>query len=168
MWLPTKKQVDAATRYAGVAVGTAFTIFGLQNKGFDLQKALSLVTQLGDTVNTILPAVSAVAALYLSTRGVISASPTNQIGAVTEIANNPQNAQSDNAKVALLNATATIVANPAGATGAVIDVSQVTKAALLDATAAIPEVVGTIEVTDPKLEQATTSTQVVQTGGMQN
>jgi hypothetical protein len=168
MWLPTKKQVDTATRYAGVAVGTAFTIFGLQNKGFDLQKVMGLITQLGDTVNTVVPTISAIYAFYLATRGVIAASPTNQIGAVTDIASNPQNAQSDSAKVALLNATATIVANPAGATGAVLDVSQVTKAALLDATAAIPEVVEPIRVTDQSLVDATKSEQVVKTGGMEN
>jgi len=168
MWLPSKKQVDAATRYAGVAAGTAFTIFGLQAKGFDLQRVMSLITQLGDTVNTIVPAVSAVAAFYLSTRGVISASPTNQINSVKEMAADPTKANGESAQVALLNATSSVLSQPYAATGAVIDASQATKAALLDATASMPEVVGTITVTDPDLVKNTVSDQVVKTEGMKN
>jgi len=168
MWLPSRKQVDTATRYAGVVAGTAFTIFGLQAKGFDLQQAQTFITQLGDTLNTVVTLIGAGAVLYGSIRGVNAASPTNQIASVNEIAADPSKADSDSAKIALLNATGAVLAQPYAGNGAMTIASQETKTALLDATAAMPEVVGTIEVTDPALVQSTVSNQVVKTGGMPN
>lgn len=131
MWLPTKLQVDAVSRHAITAASVAFTIFGLQAKGVSMADVTSLINSLGATVNTILQVIAAVGVIYGGLKAANSASPTNQIAAVKTIATDP----------------ATPIATEA-------------KAALLDAVAAQPEVVGHITVTDPKLVDATQSNQI--------
>lgn len=82
MWLPTQAQVNTAGRYAGVVVGTAFTIFGLQAKGFSLDQAKAVIAALGDTVNSIVILIGVAGPLYLSVRGVNNTSPASQAAAV--------------------------------------------------------------------------------------
>ncbi len=158
MWLPTKKQIDTATRYATVAAGTAFTLLGLQAKGISLDQLKAMISALGDTASTIVQLLAVAGALYASVKGTVLSSPTNQIQSVNDIAQDSTSAASPAAKVALLQATTTVLNNPQTApTGAE---AHDVKTALLDATAAIPEVVGKIAVTDPLLAIGTVSNQV--------
>jgi len=122
MWLPTKKQVDTATRYMGVIVATSFTIFGLQAKGFDLSQAQRAITQLGETANTLVILAAGLVALYNTARGVNAASPTNQIASVKLDAANG----SQDAKAALLDAAASLPE--------VVDPIHVTDQSLVDKT----------------------------------
>lgn len=131
MWLPTKAQVDAASRHAITAAGVAVTIFGLQAKGVDMNNVKALIESFGNTANTIVQLLGAVAVVYGGLKAANSASPTSQIASVKAIA------QDNSAPIAVE-----------------------AKAALLDAVAAQPEVVGKIGVTDQKLVDATQSTQI--------
>lgn len=136
MWLPTKAQVDAASRHAITAAGVAVTIFGLQAKGVSMDNIKALIEGLGNTANSIIQLIAAAGVFYGAIKAASTASPVNQIATVQAIANSPQ------------------------------AVSQDAKVALLDATASLPEVVGEINVTDPKLVQDTSSNQIVKTKGM--
>jgi hypothetical protein len=131
MWLPTKLQVDAASRHAITAASVAFTIFGLQAKGIKMEDVSTLINSLGTVVNTVLQIVAAAGVIYGGLKAANSASPTSQIASVKAIA------QDNSAPIAVE-----------------------AKAALLDAVAAQPEVVGKIGVTDQKLVDATQSTQI--------
>lgn len=131
MWLPTKAQVDAASRHAITAAGVAVTIFGLQAKGVDMNNVKALIESFGNTANTIVQLLGAVAVVYGGLKAANSASPTSQIASVKAIA------QDNSAPIAVE-----------------------AKAALLDAVAAQPEVVGKIGVTDQKLVDATQSNQI--------
>jgi len=130
MWLPTKAQVDAASRHGITAVGVAVTIFGLQAKGVDMNNVKALIESLGSTVNTILQLVAAIGVVYGGIKAANSASPTSQIASVQAIAK-------ERAPIAVE-----------------------AKAALLDAVAAQTQVVGKINVTDQKLVDATQSSQI--------
>lgn len=78
MWLPTKAQVDAASRHAITAAGTAIALFGLQAKGVDLQQITAGIQALGTTVNDIVLLIGAAATVYASLKASRSASPTSQ------------------------------------------------------------------------------------------
>lgn len=78
MWLPTKSQVDAASRHAISIAGTAFVIFGLQAKGVSLDQVKEIIGALGGTVNDIVLLVGTVAPLYAMLKASHSASPTSQ------------------------------------------------------------------------------------------
>ena len=130
MWLPTKPQIDAASRHAITAAGVAVTIFGLQAKGVSMDQVTLLISSLGATINTLVQVIAAVGVLYGGIKAANSASPTSQIASVKAIA----------------------------AASAPLAVDA--KAALLDAVAAQTEVVGKINVTDQKLVDATNSNQI--------
>lgn len=154
MWLPTKAQVDAATRHAVTIAGTAIAIFGLQAKGISVEQVTAAIQSLGTTVNSLVVLLAAVAPLYAMTRASQSASPTNQIASVQAIATGPASATAADAQKALVQATSAIAQDPT------IPASTDAKVALIDATAALPEVVGDIKVTDPAIAMATVSDQV--------
>lgn len=131
MSLPTPAQVNAASRHLITAAGVAVTIFGLQAKGVSMESVTAVINGLGNTINTLIQLVAAVGVIYGGIQAARSASPTAQIASVQQIATNAQPA------------------------------SQEAKAALLDATASLPEVVGDIQVADASLVNATASAQVV-------
>jgi len=121
MWLPTKAQIDAASRHAITAAGVAVTIFGLQAKGISMENVTVLINSLGSTVNTLVQLVAAAGVFYGAVRAANSASPTNQIASVKAIATDAGSPVSDEAKKTLIAATVSldevqgIVADPATA-----------------------------------------------------
>lgn len=83
MWLPTKGQVDAASRHAITAVSTAVAIFGLQAKGLDPQQVVAAIQALGSTVNDLVVLISTAGVVYAGLKASHTASPANQAKAVT-------------------------------------------------------------------------------------
>lgn len=154
MWLPTKGMVDAAKRHVITAVGVAVTIFGLQAKGVSMDQVTTLINALGDTVTTVLQVVAAVGVLYGGIKAASTATPANRIADVRNLATGAASDDAVAAQSALIEATSAIAQDNT------IPKSQEAKVALLDATAAMPEVIGTIKVSDPALEVATSSPQV--------
>lgn len=134
MWLPTKAQVDAATRHVITAAGVAVTIFGLQAKGVSMDDVKTLIESLGSTVNTILQLVAAIGVVYGGIQATRSASPTSQIAHVQEIATGPSGSVAVDAQQALVNATAAVAADRS------IPKSEEAKQTLIAATIALPEV----------------------------
>lgn len=82
MWLPTKSQVDAASRHAISIAGTAFVIFGLQAKGISLDQVKEIIGALGGTVNDIVVLLGTLGPLYALLKAGHTASPTQQAQAV--------------------------------------------------------------------------------------
>lgn len=108
MWLPTKAQVDAASRHAITIAGTAIAIFGLQAKGFDPAKVTAMIQALGPVINDIVTAIGAAGTLYAMLKASNSASPTNQIASATATAKGPASPESLAAQQGLINATSSI------------------------------------------------------------
>lgn len=154
MRLPTQSEVNAATRHVGTAVGVAVTIFGLQAKGIDMAAVKTVIESMGTTINTIIQLVAAIGVVYGGIQATRSASTSNQIAQVKQIATGEKSAEAVDAQKALIEATSAVAQDNT------IPKSQEAKVALLDATAALPEVIGTIRVSDPDLESATSSPQV--------
>lgn len=82
MWLPTKAQVDAASRHAITAASVVVTMLGLQAKGVSMDQIAAVIKGLGDTTNTALQLIAAVGVLYGGIKAARSASPTAQAIAV--------------------------------------------------------------------------------------
>lgn len=82
MWLPTKAQVDSASRHAISIAGTAIAIFGLQAKGISLEQATATIQALGSTVNDVVVLIAALAPLYAMLKASHTASPTQQAKSV--------------------------------------------------------------------------------------
>jgi len=78
MWLPTKAQVDAASRHAITAVGTMVALLGLQAKGFDVAQITAAIQALGSTVNDLVLLAGAAATVYASLKASRTASPKSQ------------------------------------------------------------------------------------------
>lgn len=84
MWLPTKNQVDSASRHAISIAGTAIAIFGLQAKGVSLDQIKAIIAALGSATNDIVVLVGALAPIYALLKAAHSASPTQQAISVAE------------------------------------------------------------------------------------
>ena len=82
MWLPTKAQVDAASRHVITAAGVAITIFGLQAKGVDIAQVTEIIQALGSTVNNLVVVGGTMAGLYAALKASSTASPTAQAKSV--------------------------------------------------------------------------------------
>lgn len=82
MWLPTKAQVDAASRHVITAAGVAITIFGLQAKGVDIAQVTEIIQALGSTVNNLVVVAGTMAGLYAALKASSTASPTAQAKSV--------------------------------------------------------------------------------------
>jgi len=82
MWLPTRAQVDSASRHAISIAGTAIAIFGLQAKGVSLDQVKEVIAALGSTVNDIVVLIAALAPLYAMLKASHTASPVEQAKAV--------------------------------------------------------------------------------------
>lgn len=153
MWLPTKAQVDAASRHAISIAGTAIVIFGLQAKGISVEQVTAAIQSLGATVNSLVLVIAALAPLYATLKASHSASPTSQISSTAAIASDPKLPQAADAQAALVKATAAIASNN------VLAKSDEAKQTLIAATIALPEV-QTI-VTDKATADAAPSVSVV-------
>lgn len=105
MWLPTKAQIDAASRHAITAAGVAVTIFGLQAKGVDMNNVKALIESFGNTANTVVQLLGAIAVVYGGLKAANSASPTSQIASVHAIAADKSQPATEDAKQALIAAT---------------------------------------------------------------
>ena len=82
MPLPTQAQVNTAIRYAGTIVGTAFAIFGLQAKGFDLDQIKTAIAALGTVINDGVVLVGALLPIIAAAKGVSTSSSTGQAAAI--------------------------------------------------------------------------------------
>jgi len=82
MSLPTQAQVNTAVRYAGTVIGTAFAIFGLQAKGFDLDQVKAAIAALGTVVNDVVILIAALAPVIAALKGIKSSSDTGQAAAI--------------------------------------------------------------------------------------
>lgn len=107
MWLPTRAQVDSASRHAISIAGTAFAIFGLQAKGVSLDQVKEIIGALGSTVNDIVVLIGVLSPIYALLKATHTASPTSQIQLVNTIANTGGPEQ-HNAQVAIVNAAASL------------------------------------------------------------
>lgn len=153
MWPPSKAQIDAVSRHAITAAGIAFTIFGLQAKGITLDSVVTLIKSLGDTANTVVQLVAAIATVYGGIKAFSKSSPASQVAQVQEIATGPASAVSVDAQKALITATSAVAMDKS------IPKSDEAKDALVAATIALPEV-QTI-ITDKKTSEASTSPSVI-------
>lgn len=82
MNLPTQAQVSTAVRYAGTILGTAFAIFGLQAKGFDLDQVKGAIAALGTVVNDVVILIAALTPIIAAVKGISTSSPTGQAAAI--------------------------------------------------------------------------------------
>jgi hypothetical protein len=82
MNLPTQAQVSTAVRYAGTILGTAFAIFGLQAKGFDLDQIKGAIAALGTVVNDVVILIAALAPILAAIKGISSSSAAGQAAAI--------------------------------------------------------------------------------------
>jgi hypothetical protein len=82
MNLPTQAQVSTAVRYAGAVLGTAFTIFGLQAKGFDLDQVKGAISALGTVVNDVVILIAALAPIIAAIKGISTSSSAGQAAAI--------------------------------------------------------------------------------------
>lgn len=82
MNLPTQAQVSTAIRYVGTIIGTAFTIFGLQAKGFDLDQIKAAINALGAVVNDLVILIAAVAPILATIKGISTSSDAGQAAAI--------------------------------------------------------------------------------------
>lgn len=82
MWLPTKSQVDAASRHLITVAGTVIALLGLQSKGFTLEQVTAAINSLGSVVNNIVLLIAALAPIYAGWKASRSASPKAQAVAV--------------------------------------------------------------------------------------
>lgn len=154
MYVPTKGMIDAAKRHVITAIGVAVTIFGLQAKGVSMENVTILINSLGDTVGLLIQVAAAAATVYGGIKAANTATPANRIADVKNIATGAASEDAVAAQAALIEATSAVAQDNS------IPKSQEAKVALLDATAAMPEVIGTIRVSDPNLSDATSSPQV--------
>lgn len=82
MNLPTQAQVRTAVRYAGTIVGTAFVVFGLQAKGFDLAQIKAAIAALGAIVNDVVIFLAALAPILAAAKGISTSSDAGQAAAI--------------------------------------------------------------------------------------
>ena len=153
MWLPTKPQVDAASRHAISIAGTAIAIFGLQAKGVTIDQVTAVIQSLGSAVNDIVVLIAAVAPFYAMIKASHSANPSVQGASLAATASGPASPAAAEAQKAIIQATSAI------AQDGTIPASQEATNTLVAATIALPQV-QTI-VTDKKTAEASPSASVV-------
>jgi hypothetical protein len=112
MWLPTRDQVDAASRHAISIAGTAIAMLGLQAKGVTIENITAVIQSLGSVVNDLLVLLAAIAPLYAAWKASHSANPTVQGASLTTTAQGPASPAAVEAQKAIINATAAMAADP--------------------------------------------------------
>jgi len=153
MWLPTKLQVDSASRHAISIAGTAIAIFGLQAKGISLDQVKEVISALGSTVNDIVLLLGALAPFYAILKAANSASSASQVAAVQAIATGPASNGAISAQKALIQAVSAVAQDKS------IPASEQAKNTLIAATVALPEV-QTI-ITDKKTADAISNPSII-------
>ena len=153
MWLPTRPQVDSASRHAISIAGTAFAIFGLQAKGISLDQVKAVITALGNVVNDFIILIGTLAPFYALLKAASSASPTNQGASLTTLATGPASSSAVEAQKALIGATSAVAQDKS------IPASQEAANTLVTATIALPQVQGI--VTDKATKDAVNNSSVV-------
>src|ERR1700679_3491098 len=108
MQLPSRAQVDSASRHAISIAATPFVIFGLQSKGITLDQVKAVIGALGSTVNDIVVLIGAVAPFYAMIKAMYSATQAHQIATVQSIATGPASDVAVSAQKALVQATSAI------------------------------------------------------------
>lgn len=152
----------SAFRGVLIALGTLLGMFGVAALSPEkIDKIVAIASQVGVLIGSIAALAGVAVPVVMQVYNSLKESDHSKITDVAAIATDPTKTTSDSAKVALLGATASVVAD----TSSPVQSKEVKKA-LLDATAAMPEVVGTIEVTDKELAQNTQSEQIIETKGM--
>lgn len=156
----TQAQIDAVKRYAVTAVSTIAGVAGvsafLQGKGIDVQQVLNAINGLGALATALLGLAGTIGAIVAGLRGFNAASPVNQVQSLKETM--ASTSTSTETKQAMLAGAVDTVA--VAAKEAEPPVQFAAKVALLDTTASLNEVVGTISVTDKNLALNTDSRQV--------
>jgi hypothetical protein len=153
MWLPSRAQVDSASRHAITAVTTAAAIFGLQAKGVDISAIIQLIQAMGPLVNDAVVVATALGPIYAAVKAMISSSQAKQIARVQAMATGPASDVAVDAQKALIGATSAIAQDSA------IPKSEDAKNTLIAATIALPQV-QTI-ITDKETARASPSPSVV-------
>lgn len=146
--------VLAALRYLFVALAPLAAVFGFA--GLTPQKidaVIEVAKQVGVFVGAVSAFIGVVGPVVLGAIGTFKASSAQQVKTVSEIANDPTQAQSASAQTALVKATSAIAQNN------VLEKTDDAKQALIAATIALPEV-KTI-VAQPALASASPSSDVV-------
>lgn len=143
MAVMSQEQVMGQLRAIIPAVGTIVAALGIAS-----------VDKTGALVAGLLTAVGPISYLITAIWSAFAHTEANTIKTVQAIATGPASASAVSAQTALIEATSAVAADSS------IPKSTEAKAALLDATASLPEVVGRITVTDPSLVVATTSNQI--------
>lgn len=164
----TKNKVNVAARYVGSNALGALTLAAAL-AGMPTEQAHQIVDGLQKMYEATQDFVGAFAGVWfiifpiiaslLAKLGIDASGFGAMVGKVLAAAK----AGDANAQAQVVQATGTLLANPQTLAVQRTDPNQVlqVKTALLDATAALPEVVGSINVTDAKLEAGTSSPQVV-------
>ena len=111
---------------------------------------------LGATAAAAVAGLASLAGTVLSGWMFIITGQSYQVQNVKDMALDPRSAQSGAAQAALVSATSAVVGSAAAGPA----ITREAKVALLDATANLPEVTGTIDVTDKSLAEETVSQQV--------
>lgn len=153
MWLPTRAQVDSASRHAITIASTAIVIFGLQAKGFDPAAVTAFIQSLGPIVNDMVTVIGAAGTVYAALKAAHSASPDSQGASLKATATGPASPAAVTAQKALIAATGAVAQDKD------IPASQDAANTLIAATIALPQV-QTI-VTDQKTADASLSPSVV-------
>lgn len=155
MNLPNPQQVKNITGHIATAAGTAIAIFGLQAKGIDPQKMVAAINAMGDLFNSLVVVGGILGALFAGYKSATGSSPTAVLAQAQSIAEDPTQLQAPAIQQQLVGAVKKIAEDPG------IAIAQQAKAAIIDAAAAVPEVVGEIKVADAALAAKTASPQVV-------
>lgn len=165
---PTPGKVSIISRYIGSNATGAMTVLAVlagispENSQLVIMKLhvmYDAIQQFIGAFASIWYIVFPVVAVWLGKMGVDASGIGTMMNKVLALAK----AGDVGAQVQVLNATGQLLAAPAATAP---QLAAPVKAALLDATAALPEVVGDINVTDKHLAEATVSEQIVKTKGM--
>lgn len=137
------------------AKGITFSGLTLTRATEFANEASKLLDALGGMFTSLTTFLGIGGGAYAMYKSMWAVSDRSSIQATSDIANDPKSLHQGAAQKQLVDAVATIASNPD------IPIAQEAKIAVVDAAASIPEVVGEIKVTDPAIASATVSTQVV-------
>lgn len=147
--------VLTALRYLLTAISPLLAIIGVVALSpQQIDRIISVAQQIGVVVGAIAALLGIVGPILAGIWGTFKSTQAQQIKSTEVIATGPKSEMAVAAQQALIAGTNTIAQDKT------IPTSFEAKAALIDAAAAQPEVVGKINVTDPALVVATQSNQV--------
>lgn len=138
----------------GIGIMSAAQSKGVGDSVNQIFDGLKMIFEGGSNLWAILVTAFPLIGVLMAKMASKSASVPSQAAALKAAVEDPNTAVPPEAQKAIVEATSVI------AQDAAIPTSKEAKVALLDATAALPEVVSEIKVADPELVQATVSTQI--------